>query len=200
MTSPYENKAVSDWPNITRQLLDQHPLSADEIVSVVRESWSDILQSKIGNYTIGQEIFPKPQIMGFLLNELVALKLSETYPGVWRGEIEKTDKDIVYIPDNRFSFEMKTSSNKSHIYGNRSYAQQTTKSKRTTKDKSGYYLAVNFEKFNDDKSIRPDIGLIRFGWLDHSDWMGQEAATGQQASLSSDIENYKLLTLYSLRK
>ena len=60
--------------------------------------------------------------------------------------------------------------------------------------KSGYYLAVNFEKFSN--TTNPQIKLIRFGWIDSGDWIGQKAATGQQSRLSSDVENYKLLQLY----
>ncbi len=39
------------------------------------------------------------------------------------------------------------------------------------------------------------INLVRFGWLDEEDWIGQTASTGQQARLSSDVERYKLLQL-----
>lgn len=145
-------------------------------------------------FRIGKEIFPKPQIMGFFLHELIPLELKGRYPSQWRGEISASDKDIVYIPDVKFSIEVKTSSNPSHIYGNRSYAQSTTKGKKA---KSGYYLAVNFEKFS-SVNEHPSIKLIRFGWLDSNDWIGQKAASGQQSRLSSEVENYKLLELYSL--
>ena len=46
----------------------------------------------------------------------------------------------------KYSVEIKTSSNKSKIFGNRSYAQ---KSENEKKDKSGYYLAINFEQISD---------------------------------------------------
>jgi hypothetical protein len=39
--------------------------------------------------------------------------------------------------------------------------------------------------------------IIRFGWLDHSDWMGQKAATGQQARLDPFAEKSKLAILYT---
>jgi len=41
----------------------------------------------------------------------------------------------------------------------------------------------------------PRILNIRFGWLDHEDWMGQKAASGQQSRLSSDVEKLKLLQI-----
>jgi len=41
----------------------------------------------------------------------------------------------------------------------------------------------------------PEINLVRFGWIDFSDWQGQAAATGQQARLNFDVEKYKILKL-----
>jgi hypothetical protein len=173
--------------------VERHPLSTDEIVDIVLTSWQSIFNSRLGTkgFRIGRDIFPKPQIMGFLLHELIPLELREKYPDLWRGDSSKSDKDIVYIPDDFFSLEVKTSSDSKHIYGNRSYAQNPSNSK---KGKSGYYLAINFEKFSN--TTNPQIKLIRFGWIDSSDWIGQKAATGQQSRLSSDVENYKLLQLY----
>lgn len=95
------------------------------------------------------------------------------------------------MTDKHFSFEIKTSSSARSIFGNRSYAQ---KADTTKKSKSGYYLAINFEKFTKIHQ-QPSIKLVRFGWLDHEDWMGQAAATGQQARLNRDVELYKLLEL-----
>ncbi|XZO04092.1 MAG: ScaI family restriction endonuclease [Microcoleus sp.] len=65
------------------------------------------------------------------------------------------------------------------------------------KDKSGYYLVVNFQKFNPKiEGVQTlNINLVRFGWIDREDWQGQTAATGQQAKLSPDVERYKLLKL-----
>jgi hypothetical protein len=68
-----------------------------------------------GNFRIGRDIFPKPQIMGFLLHELIPLELKAKYPDLWRGDISRSDKDIVYIPDDFFSIEVKTSSDPRHI-------------------------------------------------------------------------------------
>ena len=101
------------------------------------------------------------------------------------------EKDMVYIPDPIYSFEIKTSSSARNIYGNRSYAQKSGNAK---KSKSGYYLAVNFQKFTPVRK-HPKIVKVRFGWLDHDDWLGQRASTGQQARLSPNVERNKLLEL-----
>lgn len=166
-----------------------------EVVTVVTEAWEAIFDSRIGpkGFHIGKHIFPKPQIMAFFLHELIPLEFAAMYPKLWRPERSAGDKDLVYIPDNSFSVEVKTSSHPTQIFGNRSYAQERRETSK--KDKSGYYLAINFDKF-DDTSSKPMLRRIRFGWLDHTDWIGQKAATGQQARLSPEVERAKLLTLY----
>jgi hypothetical protein len=194
MASPYAGLPPQEWLEVTRQLVNEHPLKTGEVVDVVSTAWNSIFASRMGKraFHIGKEIFPKPQIMGFFLHELIPLELEARFPKKWRGERSAGDKDIVYIPNNRFSIEVKTSSNPNHIFGNRSYAQQTTKNKKA---KSGYYLAVNFQKFSASLK-RPNLLLVRFGWLDSTDWIGQKAATGQQSRLPLEVESFKLLEIY----
>lgn len=193
--SPYNDIPSSQWLMTTKKLVDEHPLTREEIVDIVLSSWDYIIGTKLGDkYTIGVDIKLKPQIMGFFLHELIALEITNRYPLSWRPELVGSDKDVVCITNDKYSIEIKTSSNKAHIYGNRSYAQQS-ESGASKKSKSGYYLAINFEKFNDD--VKPKILKIRFGWLDHEDWMGQIASTGQQSRLSNETENGKLELLYS---
>ena len=196
MKSPYSRRKPKGWLKITKKLIEKHPLSTDELVDIVLESWEEILLLEIGKnqYRIGKDIFPKPQVMGFFLHELVPLKLENLHPGKWRREKSARDKDAIYIPNGLYSIEIKTSSSATRIFGNRSYAQKTTSDK---KSKSGYYLAINFEKFKKEVD-QPRILKVRFGWLDHDDWMGQKAATGQQARLSLEVETYKLMQLYAV--
>lgn len=192
MPSPYLNIPQGEWRAVTEALLDAHPLDRAEIVEVVTSSWNAIFESRLaGKFEIGRDIFPKPQIMGFLLHELVPLEFASRYPGTWRPEKDKKDKDIVFVPDYNMSVEIKTSSSPTSIFGNRSYAQATD---NPGKSKDGYYLAINFGKFAGHQ--RPEIVRIRFGWLDHTDWLGQKAASGQQARLSPAVEQSKLLLLY----
>ena len=194
-SSPYEGLSFSDWEAKTAELVQSHPLRGDELVEVVLGAWHDIFASSLGanDYVIGEDILPTPQIMAFLIHELVPLDLQHRYPGIWRGQQNSTEKDLVYEPNALFSVEIKASSDNRRIYGNRSYAQQASRSR---KSKSGYYLAVNFQKFA--VSPEPKVTLIRFGWLDHEDWTGQTAPTGQQASLSRAVEGAKLKILYEL--
>jgi len=196
MISPYKNKKPEKWSEITKKLIGKHPLKSIEITKIVLDCWKDIFCSKIGikPYFIGQDIFPKPQIMSFLLHELVPLSFENKYPRKWRKERTSGDKDLIYIPNDYFSIEIKASSNPRSIFGNRSYAQESNTSR---KSKSGYYLAINFQKFS-NKKIKPSISRIRFGWLDHEDWIGQKAATGQQARLNPYVLKNKLIEVYSL--
>jgi hypothetical protein len=193
--SPYRKLPVKKWRRKTLQLIKNHPLNSQEIVEVVLKVWQDILSSEIGSkpFRIGIDMFPKPQTMGFFIHELIPLEFAYRYPNEWRGEKEARDKDLVYIPDPQYSIEIKTSSSPRHIFGNRSYAQESSKAK---KSKSGYYLAINFEKFTGKTKGQPEIRRIRFGWLDHDDWTGQKAPTGQQARLLPEVEKGKLLCLY----
>lgn len=197
MTSPYLGLQPIDWSGKTEELIAGYPLAMSELVQVVVLSWEGVFASTIGTkrFQIGKHIFPKPQIIAFFLHELIPLELTSRYPGVWRGEESAADKDVVYVPDHKYSMEIKTSSHASQIFGNRSYAQESKKGK---KSKSGYYLAVNFNK-SVKGSAAPRLRTVRFGWLDHSDWQGQTAATGQQARLSSEVERGKLKLLFDDR-
>lgn len=193
--SPYHKKDISKWKKITENLLKKHPISESEIVETVLKSWSDIFNSKIGSFTIGKEIYPAPQIISFLLHELVAHYLSLKHPGIYKVGKVKNEKDIHCITDESLSVEIKGSSHPNQIFANRSYAQP--QSGNGQKNKNGYYITINFEKFDEETGKLPNILLIRFGYLDHSDWIAQQAATGQQARLSNDVYQNKLKIIYS---
>lgn len=192
MESPYNGKPQEEWQDITVNLVCNHPL-LPELADVVLESWNAIFKSKIGDFYIGKDIFPEPQIMGFFLHDLIALYLSERHQGEYRLGSPHVEKDVHCIDDPDFSFEIKTSSNPTQIFGNRSYAQPASGNEAKSKD--GFMLAVNFEKFTPENT-RPQIKLIRFGYLEHSDWIAQAAATGQQARLSPETYRNKFVKLY----
>lgn len=194
--SPYQGKDFEQWNEVTAELLKKHPLDQEEIVDVVLQSWSDIFNSKLGpkEFQIGRDIYPQPQIMAFLLHELIPLELATRHPHEWRRDQFGTDKDLVYVANEQFSIEIKTSSSANGVFGNRSYAQPTQGDK---KSKSGYYLAVNFDGFSEGATTAPRIRKIRFGWLDHNDWRGQTAQSGQAATPSKEAKKHKLVTLYT---
>lgn len=192
MTSPYFNSSIAEWPNITNSLLQQHPLNTTELVEIVLLSWDKIFRTKIGEeLQIGVDVFPSPQILGNYLHLLIAAELEKRYPQLWRREWDKNDKDVVCLQDDRFSFEIKTSS-QNRIFGNRSYGQAENAS---GKSKSGFYAAVLFDKC-DPAHPHPSIKRIKFGWIDHTDWKAQAAATGQNSTLDTNAWNLKLRDLF----
>jgi len=184
--NPYEGKDVENWLSVTQDLIETHPLRP-YIVDFCLKSWESIINGKINTYLnlkISQMNI-SPQATGALLHDIIPEYIERNVEGFRKG-IGK-EKDIVCEYDESFSLELKTSSQKS-IYGNRSYAKSAT-----GKSKSGFYLAVNFEKLSEKE---PKILLIKMGWLDHTDWQAQKSETGQQASLSKTAKNGKLITLY----
>jgi len=198
MRSPYAGRPTRQWLSVTRRLLERFPLSTAQLVELVLHSWDDLFHSRVGRsaYVIGEAIRPEPQIMGFLLHELIPLNLASRYPGQWRRGAAAHECDAVHVPDDRFSFEIKTSSSRSGIFGNRSYVHGSATSR---KRRSGFMLAANFGRFSAGAG-RPQVVLVRFGWLDSSDWIGQKAPSGQQARLTKEAKAYKLLVLYEGRK
>lgn len=73
------------------------------------QEWNEIFDSSISSraYKIGIDLFSSPQILGFLLHELILLELARWYPEIWRRDQNTTEKDLVYILDNNFSIEIK---------------------------------------------------------------------------------------------
>ncbi len=147
-SSPYHGVPLARWPEITRELLHEYPVPRAEVVEIVLEQWASIFQSRVGNHglRIGEHIFPKPQIMGDYLHELIPYEFKARYPDRWRRDDGGADKDLVYVPDpDKWSMEIKTSSHPTQVFGNRSYAQPGEGSR---KSKSGFYLTVNFERWS----------------------------------------------------
>lgn len=173
--------------------VEDHPLSNDQLVQAVLSAWMGLLNSKIGNRAcvIGKDIFPKPQLIGSLLHELIPIEVVEMFPGEWRIDESRDDKDLECIGNKEFSIEIKTSSSEAGIYGNRSY----TKTDGGGKSRGTYLLAVNFDKI--EVGITPKIRRIRFGYVEADDWIAQATETGQQCRLSKESSKLKLVEIYN---
>lgn len=194
---PFDEDALAAC---TRDLLEQYPAPPEAIIDSTLEAWASIPHSRIGLGRIGVDIFPPPQVLGSFLHELIPLEMQRSLGHNWRGDQSVDEKDLVYVPDRRFSTEIKTSSSDQRVFGNRSYGQVDTGTGK--KEKAGYYLAVNFTGWARDGSGRagpPGVRRIRLGWLDHTDWLAQVASSGQAALLPAIVENSQLLTLYDNR-
>jgi hypothetical protein len=186
MSSPYLDRDSKDWNCITIELIEKHPLR-NNIVEFVLKTWESILNGKINTYLNLHIRHMKisPQATGALLHDIIP-EYIQKHTDDFRKGVGK-EKDILCVTDEQYSIELKTSSQKS-VYGNRSYAKS-----EKGKEKFGYYLVVNFDKI---EIPDPKIQRIRFGWLDHNDWVGQKSDTGQQASLKKEALAYKLVTIY----
>ncbi len=195
--SPYLNVPIDQRLGVTKALLARHPLKEEEITNVICKSWDDIFNSKIGSFKIGREIFPSPQIISFFLHELTAHYLTLSHKGLFVVGKNKNEKDIHHVKDESLSVEIKASSHPTQIFGNRSYAQPNEVNTRKSKD--GYYITINFEKISKENP-EPKILAIRFGYLEHTDWIAQLSATGQQARLKTEAYLYKLIRIYPVNQ
>jgi hypothetical protein len=132
-----------------------------------------------------REMSISPQATGALLHDIIPEYIAKNIEGFRKGI--GNEKDIVCEYNDFYSLELKTSSQKS-IYGNRSYARSDG-----GKSKDGYYLTINFEKIQGND---PKLLLIKMGWLNHSDWVGQKRETGQRAALTKEARANKFIDLY----
>ena len=199
MKSPYDEHNIQEWDAITNEIIEKYPISEDDIVDSVKEAWYKTKQTKIGGeLQIGIDVFPEPQVMGQFLHELIPVTLASKFPSYFRKGKIKSEKDVVYTLDDELSIEIKTSSDNTNLYGNRSYGQKNSQN-NSGKKKEGYYIGVNFEKYTDENHD-PQIKKIRFGWIDHEDWVPQKKETGQQAKLTKEARDHKLKLIYEYKK
>lgn len=190
MPSPYEGLPESEYLNKTSELIKLHSLDAKTILEVVLTSWNSLWSTRIG---AGEDSIPITQldlpatVVGYFLEKLIARELSLRYPNRWRGQIAKSEKDLVCLDDTSQSVEIKTSGQLgTRIFGNRSYGKKSIEDEVDSKpEKSGYYLTINF--------YGRTITLVRFGWIDKEDWRSQKAETGQAATLSDYVYSAKLV-------
>ncbi len=191
MTSPFAGKPESTWLSITRQLVNTHPLKYTELLDATTTAWATLWQTTVGSGSLSvklSDLKVPATIVGYFFEVLLARELERRDPTLWRGNLSKEDKDLVYIPDPAYSVEIKTSGQAGFkVFGNRSYGQKPSADRTQKKEKSGYYITVNF--FNQT------LTLMRFGWIDASDWDPQESPSGQMAGLKKSVYDNKLIAI-----
>ena len=187
--SPYSGKSESSWLAVTRRLVGAHPLQLPVLRDAAVATWSTLWQTTLGEGQTSvrlSELSVPATVVGYFFEVLLARELGRRFPGAWRGNRSKEEKDLVYEPDPSLSIEVKTSGQLGlKVFGNRSYGQKASGEAPVKKEKSGYYVTVNF--------FERVLTLIRFGWIDADDWDPQQAATGQMAGLRQAVYDYKLL-------
>lgn len=185
---PYRNQPVSNWPAITNELIANYPIPLNEVLEIAILAWDKLWSSLIGEDIKISEVDLPATVVGYFFQKLFAHELAKRYPNSWRGETYKSDKDLVNLDDIFFSTEMKSSGQRGYgLYGNRSYNQQSVNANTVGKDKSGYYITLNFYK--------QSMTLLRIGWIDQDDWIPQGSQTGQAATLHPDVYKYKLINI-----
>jgi hypothetical protein len=191
MSSPYAGKPDSSWLGITKRLVNKHPLKPEVLREVALTTWERLWQTTVGagpTQVKLSELKVPATVVGYFFETLFARELEQREPSNWRGTQSKEEKDLVYLPNPTLSVEIKTSGQAGFkVYGNRSYGQKAGNDLLVKKEKSGYYVTLNF--FNQT------LPLIRFGWIDAHDWDPQEAPTGQMAGLSPTVYQSKLLPI-----
>ncbi len=190
MASPYAGKPVTQWAEITHQLVTAHPLTLDIILDAAQKAWAQLWKTTVGDQHLGfpfAEADPPATVVGPFFEKLFAKELAAQYPQDWRGG-RGSEKDLHCLLDSSKSVEMKASGQLGYkVYDNRSYGQQVENADAAKKDKSGYYITINF--------FGQTLTHLRFGWIDADDWQAQKSATGQMAGLGDAVYQYKLLTI-----
>lgn len=190
MPSPYENTREDDWPSVTQRLLGEHPLSLGDILDIGQHAWASLWSTSIGTGgdAIALRDLPMPAtVVGYFFEKLFAKRLSDITNGQWRSG-HGGEKDLVCLENSSHSIEIKASGQLGlKIFGNRSYAQELQEGSVARKEKSGYYITVNFHSMT--------MCLIRFGWIDSGDWKAQLAPTGQMAGLDQSVYDHKLVPI-----
>lgn len=190
MASPYSGKPIAQWADVTRALVHAHPLTPAIIHDAAMAAWARLWSTTVGDSTLGfpfAAVDPPATVVGYFFEKLFANELAARFPAVWRGG-RGSEKDLYCLTNDALSVEMKASGQLGYkVYGNRSYGQRVENADAAKKNKSGYYITINF--------YGQILTLLRFGWIDADDWLAQKSATGQMAGLSDDVYRYKLLPI-----
>jgi hypothetical protein len=191
---PYHGKPEAQWAKVTRRLLRRHPLKPEMILDVATVAWNNLWATTVGAGRAKvrlADLSVPATVVGYFFEVLFAKELEARYPGQWRGHLakdDKDDKDLVYVPDAAMSVEIKSSGQAGFkVFGNRSYGQELRNQASAKKEKSGYYITMNF--------VGTTMTLLRFGWIDAQDWAPQASPTGQMAGLNNAVYIHKLVVV-----
>jgi len=193
VSEPFADLSPSEWSGKRDELIEEYPLDLDEIHELVLSSYGKLLSTRIGDpaddIVIFDDVPVGAQTTGAFLETIIANELQQR-DSVWRQGSD-AEKDLVHTENPRYSTEIKMSGQiNDEVFGNRSFAQDSGSDGK--KSKSGYYITLNVHISEDILPPSHLLFLIRFGWIDFDDWTGQAAATGQAATLSSDVYKHKL--------
>ena len=106
---PYEGIEEQHWENVTVDLINKFPIPMDVIKEIVLDSWNEIftITNSSHDFAIGKTIFPKPQILGFFLEEIITQKIHRLDPETWVPDPTGYSKDLENVVAPEFSVEIK---------------------------------------------------------------------------------------------
>jgi len=190
---PFANLSATEWSNKRDELIDEYPLDITEIRDLVLRSYNKLLQTRIGepsdDILIFEDVPVGAQTTGAFLETIIANEIQKR-DSAWRQGSDG-EKDLIHTDNTKYSTEIKMSGQvNDKVFGNRSFAQDSGSNGK--KSKSGFYITLNVHISEEILSASHNLFLIRFGWIDFDDWTGQSAATGQAATLPSEVYEHKL--------
>ena len=144
--SPYYGLFSREVGGENPRTLEEYPIAPEDVVQVVLRSWSAIFESTLGDgFRIGVHIFPTPQIMGtLLLTSLSLLEIEAHTEGRWRAcalRPRRTSSTSRMIDSPR---RLRLIRSEPHLCQSKLRLESDSPGK---KGKSGYYIAVNFDKW-----------------------------------------------------
>lgn len=193
MQDPFANLSPNEWSDKRDDLIEDYPLTLDEIRNLVLRSYSKLLETRIGepsdDILIFEDVPVGAQTTGAFLETIIANEIQKI-DSVWRQGSD-AEKDLVHTESPEYSTEIKMSGQvDDKVFGNRSFTQDSGSDGK--KSKSGFYITLNVHISNEILPPSQNLFLIRFGWIDFGDWAGQSAATGQAAKLPAEVYEHKL--------
>ena len=167
------------------------------VVRAVEKSWSTLWTARIGPLPLAR-MHLDAQATGKIFQELLAYALHDE-DARWRHpDAPRHARDPDFVFENpAYNFELKTCGQAGGraVFGNRCSSAGIASD--TGKSRSTWLLTINYSLVEG-----PRLNIVRFGFVDSTDWIGQRAATGNSSRLNPEAYASKLRILkgdYQLR-
>lgn len=137
------------------------------LVSASLSTMDIIAHSFIGPYPRAIAL-REPQAIGAIFHNLYPYELSKVAGVAVRMGHVKREPDVVIEDAPLYRLEIKSSSSRRGVFGNRSDTQPRA---TALKEKGAYYLVLNYDKGASAARRSPENLRIRFGFLTPNDWV-----------------------------
>lgn len=171
---------------------DSFPVNRDTLVEIVLEAFDMVQTLRFGHgeatQHYGKDFNLGGGTIGSIFELCFAKSLIRRFPSTWRRGISKCEKDFVHKFNPSLSFEMKTSSSSSGIFGSRQYIHGSG----GVKNRNGWLLAINYKK-----SPPAMVTKIRVGIVHDSDWRASESKYCQSSYLPKEFLSNEMSVYYT---